>query len=705
MNFPSFPGFSGRLFAAARRQGPRARGRAGLQRLAHRRVVRHLPGPVHPDGAPGAVGPRARAPPRSAASPPRAATRSRSPRTPPRSGYPSFHDAHWDPLWTALVGRGHGRVDPPRLVGQARRHRARRADRRDDHAPAHEHLPGRRRPAVVARASRSSRTCSSRSSEGGTGWIPYFLDRIDRTYDMHHLWTGQDFGDQLPSEVFREHFLTCFIADPVGVKLRDTIGIDNICVGVRLPALRLVVAERARGARGGRCERDVPDDELDKITHENAMRWFRFDPFAHRAKRGRARSGRCGPRPPATTCRSVRWTTALRAPRRRQHQHPATDGLTRWPGRRSGPSTHRRARRSAPGPAAHARPRVPAVRPPHRPRRHAPSDLGVRPRDHAAIAIDEWMGGQPRLLEADAAGARLRGRLGRDDLQEHPARHRRAAPVHGLPVRHRRPRPRRVLARPLRRADGRRADGRRVRPRDVPRHRGPDLRRHRHRGQRPGPGAARSTARRGSLPTAAALPLDGDHRRVPSRAPRPRQAKDMWETTLAQARPRRHRPGGRGRSHYSDPMLDDLRFEDFSRSALVRIAQEVCIQWHLLSQAFRRSTRKFTESEQLVTDIFRRQFTGIAGTDRRAAEGGAGTGRRPRRRRPGPGAAPGVPAPVLHRPRPRSVRRAADHPPRSGRGPDRRWRLGHDLVGRPPRTARRDRAGCEPLVPLRRGRR
>ena len=53
-------------------------------------------------------------------------------------------------------------------------------------------------------------------SEGGTGWIPYFLDRLDRTYDMHRLWTGQDFGDRLPSDVFREHFLTCFIADPVG---------------------------------------------------------------------------------------------------------------------------------------------------------------------------------------------------------------------------------------------------------------------------------------------------------------------------------------------------------------------------------------------------------------------------------------------------------------------------------------------------------
>jgi hypothetical protein len=26
---------------------------------------------------------------------------------------------------------------------------------------------------------------------------------------------------------------------------------------------------------------EVPDDEIAKITHENAMRWFSFDPFAH----------------------------------------------------------------------------------------------------------------------------------------------------------------------------------------------------------------------------------------------------------------------------------------------------------------------------------------------------------------------------------------------------------------------------------------
>ena len=40
-----------------RRQGPRAGDGAGLQRLAHRRVVRLVSRPVHPDGTTSAVGP------------------------------------------------------------------------------------------------------------------------------------------------------------------------------------------------------------------------------------------------------------------------------------------------------------------------------------------------------------------------------------------------------------------------------------------------------------------------------------------------------------------------------------------------------------------------------------------------------------------------------------------------------------------------
>jgi predicted TIM-barrel fold metal-dependent hydrolase len=115
-------------------------------------------------------------------------------------------------------------------------------------------------------------------SEGGTGWIPYFMDRADRTYDMHHRWTGQEFGDLLPSEVFRRNFLTCFINDPVGVKLRHDIGINNICWEMDYPH------SDSSWPAGPESLLDVcdgvSDDDIDRMTHLNAMDWYRYDPFA-----------------------------------------------------------------------------------------------------------------------------------------------------------------------------------------------------------------------------------------------------------------------------------------------------------------------------------------------------------------------------------------------------------------------------------------
>ncbi len=114
-------------------------------------------------------------------------------------------------------------------------------------------------------------------SEGGTGWIPYFLDRADRTYDMHHLWTGQDFGDTAPSEVFRRNFLTCFIDDPVGIMLRHEIGIENICWEMDYPhsdSTWPTAPERLHGMFDG-----VSDDDIDRITHLNAMEWYSYSPF------------------------------------------------------------------------------------------------------------------------------------------------------------------------------------------------------------------------------------------------------------------------------------------------------------------------------------------------------------------------------------------------------------------------------------------
>jgi hypothetical protein len=67
-----------------------------------------------------------------------------------------------------------------------------------------------------------------------------------------------------------------------------------------------------------------------------------------------------------------------------------------------------------------------------------------------------------------------------------------------------------------------------------------------------------------------------------------------------------------GISDYRGALLGDLRLEDWSRSALVRIAQEICLQGHLLSLSFAAALHRRL-SDDVVADFSRRQFTGVAG--------------------------------------------------------------------------------------------
>jgi hypothetical protein len=68
-----------------------------------------------------------------------------------------------------------------------------------------------------------------------------------------------------------------------------------------------------------------------------------------------------------------------------------------------------------------------------------------------------------------------------------------------------------------------------------------------------------------------------------------------------------------GQADYSGPLVSDLDFGEFSHSALVRIADEVCLQMHLLNLGFGIAVRARAESEQQAREICTKQLIGIAG--------------------------------------------------------------------------------------------
>jgi hypothetical protein len=121
-------------------------------------------------------------------------------------------------------------------------------------------------------------------SEGGIGWIPYLLERADYVYANHATWTGVDFGDQRPSDVFKERFVTCFIDDSAGLALRDRIGVDRICWESDYPHSDGTWPESPERLHEAVTDAGLDDTEIDKISHQNAMRELRFDPFALRSR-------------------------------------------------------------------------------------------------------------------------------------------------------------------------------------------------------------------------------------------------------------------------------------------------------------------------------------------------------------------------------------------------------------------------------------
>ncbi len=193
-------------------------------------------------------------------------------------GLPSLHSEHWEPIWRACdetgtavcvhIGSGTGMnlQDPEAAV-----------EIMITGAPIS--LFGFATELVFSRFLRRYPNLKFALSEGGIGWIPYFLERIDYVYRHHHRWTLTDFGDKLPSDVFREHVITCFIDDDAGLANRDRIGVGIITWECDYPHSDSTWPNSPEVL--WRSLEGLPEADIHAITHRNAMRHFQYDPFAH----------------------------------------------------------------------------------------------------------------------------------------------------------------------------------------------------------------------------------------------------------------------------------------------------------------------------------------------------------------------------------------------------------------------------------------
>jgi predicted TIM-barrel fold metal-dependent hydrolase len=191
---------------------------------------------------------------------------------------PSIHNAYWEPLWKALadhdmvtclhIGAGnpapHASMETPIEAWISTMPMSICVGAADWlHLEALERYP----------------SLKIALSEGGVGWIPYFLERSDFSHERHKAWTHSRFKGTKPSEVFRKHFLTCFIDDAFGLKNLEYVGEDMVAYECDYPHSDSLWPHAPETL--WESVKHLSDQQINKVTHLNAMRFFRFDPFAN----------------------------------------------------------------------------------------------------------------------------------------------------------------------------------------------------------------------------------------------------------------------------------------------------------------------------------------------------------------------------------------------------------------------------------------
>ncbi|MBE9373296.1 amidohydrolase [Saccharopolyspora sp. HNM0983] len=110
-------------------------------------------------------------------------------------------------------------------------------------------------------------------SEGGIGWMPYLLERIDFTWERHRFYQNVN-QEVRPSELFFKHIHGCFIDDRFGVEVRDHIGVERITWECDYPhSDSYWPKSRAYAAE---VLAEVPDEEVHRIVETNTRRLYNF---------------------------------------------------------------------------------------------------------------------------------------------------------------------------------------------------------------------------------------------------------------------------------------------------------------------------------------------------------------------------------------------------------------------------------------------
>lgn len=197
------------------------------------------------------------------------------PENPVDLGLPSMHTDHWDPLLRAC--------EETRTVVCLHNASSSWTAARSPHAPLELYTTLFPVNAMVAAADWLWAGIPTRFpkldiafSEGGIGWVPMLIDRIDYVLDHSatglSAWTDPSIS---PTDALRRNFWFCTIDLPSSFALRDHIGVNHIMMETDYPHADSTWPDTQARARADLA--GVAPEAVRKVTWENAARLFRVE--------------------------------------------------------------------------------------------------------------------------------------------------------------------------------------------------------------------------------------------------------------------------------------------------------------------------------------------------------------------------------------------------------------------------------------------
>ncbi|MFA9565675.1 MAG: amidohydrolase family protein, partial [Acidimicrobiales bacterium] len=107
------------------------------------------------------------------------------------------------------------------------------------------------------------------------GWIPYFVERADDTWETHQWAQGEARTAEPPSTYYHRQIHSCFFKDTVGVALLDKVGVDNVMFETDYPHQDGTFPESRQIAE--RLFGHLDAATIRKIARDNAIGLFDLD--------------------------------------------------------------------------------------------------------------------------------------------------------------------------------------------------------------------------------------------------------------------------------------------------------------------------------------------------------------------------------------------------------------------------------------------